>query len=44
MDAAPIRQKIAVRGMVRHSPPNSEALEVPVRNSTAPTLMNKSAL
>ena len=44
IDAAPIKQNIAVRGIVRQSPPSSDAFDVPVRNITAPTLMNKSAL
>ena len=31
IEAAPIRQKIAVKGIVLYKPPNSEALAVPVR-------------
>ena len=44
IDAAPIRQKVAVKGIVLYKPPNSDALEVPVLKSTAPTLINSSAL
>ena len=44
IEAAPIRQKVAVKGMVLYKPPNSEALEVPVLNRTAPTLIKSNAL
>ena len=43
IDAAPIRQKVAVKGIVLYKPPNSDALEVPVLKSTATTLINSSA-
>ena len=44
IEAAPTRQKIAVLGIVRYSPPNSDAFEVPVLYITAPTDINNNAL
>ena len=44
IETAPIMQKIIVSGMRFHNPPNSLALAVPVRYSTAPMLINNSAL
>ena len=44
IEAAPIRQKTVVAGIDLNRPPSSEAFTVPTRSSTAPMLMNNSAL
>ena len=44
IEAAPIRQKTVVYGIDRYNPPNSVALIVPARYSTAPIAMNSSDL
>ena len=44
MDAAPIMQHTVVNGIDLYRPPSSDPLQVPVRVSTAPRLMNNSAL
>ncbi len=44
MEAAPIMQQTAVKGMVLYSPPRSVARILPVMWSTAPVDMNSSAL
>ena len=43
-EAAPTMQKAAVQGIVFTRPPSSDPLQVPVRKSTAPMLINSSAL
>ena len=44
IEAAPTMQNAVVQGMDLYSPPSSDPLIVPTRSSTAPMLMNSSAL